>query len=95
MMLAEANGPGWVIIAVGVAFGLAAVVSTWRLIVGPTLADRVVAIDLIGFIAIALLCLFAIASGGDSLLAIALVAALILFLGTASFAVYIERRGGR
>jgi multicomponent Na+:H+ antiporter subunit F len=67
--------------------------SLYRLIVGPSLPDRVVALDLLGFLVVGLVCLIAIATDAPSLLAVALVAALILFLGTAAFAIYLQRRG--
>ncbi|MEO1129278.1 MAG: monovalent cation/H+ antiporter complex subunit F [Planctomycetota bacterium] len=73
------------------AFGVGA--SLYRLMVGPSLPDRVVALDLLGFLVIGLICLVAIATDVKSLLAVALVAALILFLGTAAFAIYLQRRG--
>jgi len=73
------------------AFGIGA--SLFRVAVGPSLPDRVVALDLLGFLVIGLVCLVAVATDVPSLLAVALVAALILFLGTAAFAIYLHRRG--
>ena len=72
------------------AFGIVAALV--RLIRGPSLPDRVVALDLIGFLVVGLVCLVAIATETPALLAVALVAALILFLGTAAFAIYLQRR---
>lgn len=79
------------LIATGV-FGFGVLFSAWRLIVGPSLPDRVVALDLIGFLVVGALCIFSMMTDRTSLLFIALVAALILFLGTAAFAVYLEKR---
>lgn len=73
------------------AFGIGA--SLYRLAVGPSLPDRVVALDLLGFLIIGLVGLVAIMTDVQSLLSVALVAALILFLGTAAFAIYLNRRG--
>lgn len=82
----------WLFLAAGSVFGAALLASLWRVMLGPTLADRVVALDLVGFLAVGVLCVFAIVTEQPSLLAVALVAALILFLGTAAFAIYLERR---
>ncbi|MCL4209102.1 MAG: hypothetical protein HRU76_15270 [Phycisphaeraceae bacterium] len=82
----------WLFLVGGGAFGLGILASLWRVVAGPTLADRVVALDLVGFLAVGVLCVFSIVTGNFSLLAVALVAALILFLGTAAFAIYLERR---
>jgi multicomponent Na+:H+ antiporter subunit F len=73
------------------ACGMAA--SLWRLLVGPSLPDRVVALDLLGFLIIGMICLTAVVTDQQPLLSVALVAALILFLGTAAFAIYLQRRG--
>lgn len=73
------------------AFGIVA--SLYRLIVGPSLPDRVVALDMVGFLVVGLISLAAIVYKIESLLSVALVAALILFLGTAGFAIYLQRRG--
>ncbi len=63
-----------------------------RLLIGPTLPDRVVALDLLGMFAVAVIALFAILIGRPVLLSVCLVMGLILFLGTAAFALYLERR---
>ena len=56
--------------------------SLWRLLRGPALADRIVALDLIAVLVIGLISLEAIASGEASLLRVATVVALLAFLGT-------------
>jgi len=59
----------------------------------PTLADRIVALDLIGYLTVALAGLIAIDSGRTELLGVGVAAALVLFLGTVAFAIHLERRG--
>lgn len=87
------NDPGhWLFLVSGTVFGLALLASVWRLVVGPSLPDRVVALDLIGFLAVGIICVFSIVTQRSELLGVALVAALILFLGTAAFAIYLDRR---
>ena len=63
----------------------------YRLIVGPTLADRVVAVDLLAYISIGFAIMHSIASGQAVYLEVALVVGLIAFLSTVVFARYIER----
>jgi multicomponent Na+:H+ antiporter subunit F len=63
-----------------------------RLVRGPTLPDRVVALDLIATLMIGIIAVYAIATDEPVFLDLALVLALISFLGTVAFATYIERR---
>ena len=64
-----------------------------RLVKGPTLPDRVIAIDLIGVLLVCLLVLMAGATAEQSFLDVAIVVALISFVGTVAYARYIEREG--
>ena len=63
-----------------------------RLVRGPTLPDRVVALDLIATLMIGMIAIHAIATQEPIFLDAALVLALLSFLGTLAFARYIERR---
>lgn len=63
-----------------------------RLLKGPTLPDRVVAIDLIATQAVAMLAAAAIAFEEPALLQPALVLTLIAFVGTVAFARYVAKR---
>lgn len=71
-----------------ISFGLAFL----YLVKGPTLADRVVAFDILGFIAIGIVCAYAIATNNVMLIDVASIIALISFLSTIAFATYIQRR---
>ena len=62
-----------------------------RLLKGPTLPDRVVAIDLIGVLMVCLLVVTAAATGEEAFLDVAMVVALISFVGTVAYSSYIER----
>lgn len=64
-----------------------------RLVRGPSLPDRVVALDLIGLLAVGIIAAFDIAAEQPVLLDAATVLALVAFLGTVAFARYVERRG--
>lgn len=70
-----------------VAAGLAFV----RVLKGPTLPDRVIAIDLIGVLMVCLLVVTAGATAQQAFLDVAMVVALISFVGTVAYARYIER----
>ena len=64
-----------------------------RLAKGPTLPDRVIAIDLIGVLMVCLLIVMAGVTAQQALLDVAMVVALISFVGTVAYARYIEREG--
>jgi multicomponent Na+:H+ antiporter subunit F len=71
---------------------LAVVMVFVRLVRGPSLPDRVVAIDLMNTLGIGIIASYAIATGQAAFLDVAIAMALISFLGTVAFAYYIERR---
>jgi multicomponent Na+:H+ antiporter subunit F len=79
-----------VVIAVAVC-GLSLALAFIRLVRGPTLADRVVALDLVSSITIVLLTLFALTIGDGAYLDAAIALALVAFLATVAFARYIDR----
>jgi multicomponent Na+:H+ antiporter subunit F len=70
---------------------LAAGLTFVRLVKGPTLPDRVIAIDLIGVLMVCLLGLMAGSTRQEAFLDVAMVVALISFVGTVAYARYIER----
>lgn len=70
---------------------LAAALTFVRLVKGPTLPDRVIAIDLIGVILVGLPVLMAGVTAQQAFLDVAMVVALISFVGTIAYARYIER----
>lgn len=77
--------------AVGGILSAGMILSLVRLVLGPTLADRVVAMDALATMAIGALVVVAIVTGTPLLLDIALAMALVVFLGTIAFAMTIER----
>ena len=64
----------------------------WRLVKGPSFADRFVAFDMLTALGIAFSGLTAVSTGRGSFLDIALALALINFVGTAAFALFLERK---
>ena len=71
---------------------LAIVLTFIRLLRGPSLPDRVVALDLLTTVAIAGSAIYAMATNQPAFIDVATVLALISFLGTIAFAYYIDPR---
>ena len=69
----------------------AALLAFVRVVRGPTLPDRVVAIDLLGVLIVGLIVVSAAATGERSFLDVAVVIALISFVGTVAYARYVEK----
>lgn len=70
---------------------VAGILTFARLVRGPTLPDRVVAIDLFGVLIVCLLVVIAANTGEASFLDAAIVLALVSFVGTVAYARYVER----
>ena len=70
---------------------VAALLTFVRLVRGPTLPDRVIAIDLIGVLIVCLLVAVAASTAEQAFLDVAIVIALISFVGTVAYARYLER----
>ena len=81
--ISSVAAPAMLAIAAGVTF--------IRMVKGPTLADRVIAVDLIGVLMVCLLVVTASATAQQAFLDVAIVVALISFVGTVAYARYIER----
>jgi multicomponent Na+:H+ antiporter subunit F len=80
----EMLGLGLLVVALFLSFA--------RLVRGPSLPDRVVALDLIAVITAGFLTIYAVETGEAIFLDAAIVLALITFLGTVALAQYVERR---
>ncbi len=82
----------------GIAWGLMALLCValaltgWRMLDGPTPADRFVAFDMLTAVAVAFSALTAVATGRSGFLDVALVLSLVSFVATAAFALFLERR---
>jgi len=64
----------------------------FRLALGPSLPDRVVALDLLTTVGIAITAVYAVITHQPVILDVATVLALISFLGTIAFAYYVDLR---
>lgn len=93
MMLAVLDSYPYFTDAVLMLLGLSLMLTFFRLILGPTLPDRVVALDLIGIITAGIIGVLAIENEQPVYLIVAVVLALIAFIGTIAFAFYIAKGG--
>jgi multicomponent Na+:H+ antiporter subunit F len=89
------NGAGVLAVAEPVVFvmiGVALLLAFVRLARGPSLSDRVIALDLIAVLAVGLIAMVAFEAEQAVFLDAAIVLALVAFLGTVAFARYLESR---
>ena len=94
----ETDGVTLIELAIGAALGLTTlggIAGCIRMVLGPSLADRVVALDLVTVLLIAIAALLALKTGEDVYLDLGLALALVGFLATVAFARYAERRPER
>lgn len=75
--------------------GLAALLGFYRLLRGPTPADRVVALDLLFAVAVLVGIAAALITGSTAFLDVALGLALVGFVGTLAWARWIDQRAAR
>jgi multicomponent Na+:H+ antiporter subunit F len=85
-LLATAIEISFVLVMLGVAFAFA------RLILGPTLPDRIVALDMMTVLIVSFCGLYAILSEDTAFIDVAIVLALVGFLATVALARFVERR---
>jgi multicomponent Na+:H+ antiporter subunit F len=70
---------------------VAVVLAFVRLVIGPSLPDRVVALDLVATLLVGLIAVSAIETGDAIFLRVAMVAALFNFIGTIGFCWYLQQ----
>jgi multicomponent Na+:H+ antiporter subunit F len=81
----------WTLDAVVVILGLAILLVVFRLLRGPTLPDRVVALDMIATLAAGAIAVYAVREREPVFLFVAVVLALVMFVGTVAFGFYLEK----
>jgi multicomponent K+:H+ antiporter subunit F len=74
------------------AVGLSQLLSLWRLIKGPGIGDRVLALDTISINAVAMIVLYGIAAGTQMYFEAALLIAMFGFVSTVAYARFVLRR---
>lgn len=77
------------------ALTLGAALPLYRLVRGPTLPDRAVALDTLSAMLAGLLILLSAMTGRVLFMSVALLVAAVLFVGTVAFAAYVQRRVSR
>ena len=70
---------------------LALVLTLWRVVIGPSRPDRVVALELTSLLAVGLTTVYTLYTGEAMLLRPATMLALLSFLGTVGIAQYVEK----
>ena len=83
----------WVTLITMLILVLALVLTSARLAMGPSLADRVVALELIALIAVGIMIVYAVQVERAAFLDVALVLALTAFMAAVGFARFLERGG--
>jgi multicomponent Na+:H+ antiporter subunit F len=68
------------------------VICLYRVIKGPTIADRVVAIEIMGIIVVGICVVLSISTGKAFLIDIGIAWIILSFIGTLTMAKYLERR---
>lgn len=79
----------WVLVLLA---ALAALIGSYRLLVGPARADRVIALDLLFAVGVVLCICAALASGSTAFLDVAIGLALVGFVGTIAWARLVDRQ---
>ncbi|PDT05351.1 cation:proton antiporter [Rhizobium chutanense] len=73
--------------------GLALILTVWRVVAGPTLPDRILALDMLTGISIGLIAVIAVKTGFSLYIDIAISLGLVGFLATVAFARFVLSRG--
>ncbi len=73
--------------------GLSLILIFLRFLKGPTVVDRVVAIDLLITVGVGMIGLFSLIANNAIFLDVAVIMALIAFLSTVAFSYYLDKRG--
>ncbi|MBU1331860.1 MAG: pH regulation protein F [Gammaproteobacteria bacterium] len=85
-MTVELAGAAWVIPIAAVLLAISGLLILYRLLRGPSRPDRAVAVDALTLLAVAAIALAALASAQAVMVDVAVLLALVSFLGTAAFA---------
>jgi len=86
---------GWVLTVVFALLVMGLMLSFIRLVRGPSLADRVIALELIALTTVALILTYAMQTNVSDFIDVALVLALTGFMAAVGFARFLERGGAR
>lgn len=73
--------------------GLSLILVFIRIFKGPNVVDRVIALDLLITIGVSIITVYSISTEKSTFIDVAMILALIAFLGTIAFSYYLEKRG--
>ncbi|GAB3048921.1 Na(+)/H(+) antiporter subunit F1 [Virgibacillus ainsalahensis] len=74
-----------------VLFGIAGAIALIRIIIGPSLPDRIIALDMIGVILVSVIAVISVLLDTTAFLEVILILAILAFISTIAFSRYIER----
>jgi multisubunit Na+/H+ antiporter MnhF subunit len=77
-----------------IGLAVASVAALVRLCLGPTVPDRIVALDNLLYVVVIGIAVAAATTGSGAFLGVLVAVALLAFVGTATVARFVERRGG-
>lgn len=80
-----------VLIIALVLIGIAIVITLIRIIIGPSLPDRILSLDIVGVQIVSVLAIISIILETDAFLGVLLILAILSFIGTIAFTKFIER----
>ncbi|PKP02962.1 MAG: hypothetical protein CVU14_02610 [Bacteroidetes bacterium HGW-Bacteroidetes-9] len=86
------NIPEWVSLTSLVMLAVAQLLALYRLFKGPTMPDRIVALDLIAALCMGFAIVYAITTSQVRYLDITAIVALVVFIGTVAFATYLKKK---
>lgn len=72
-------------------YGIAICISVFRIIIGPSLPDRIVALDMIGVMLVSSIAVISVMLTTTAFLEVILILAILAFISTIAFSKYIER----
>jgi len=82
-----------VVVVATIVLLVAMTLTTWRLAVGPTQADRIISLDVMAMAMVAVVAGLAVIYEDVELLDVAVATALVAFISTTAVAWYLQRRG--
>ena len=83
----------WAVHISVIIIGLSILAIFLRLVTGPSIEDRIVALDLLSANAIAFIAVYSIQKNTTTFLDVGIIVALLAFLGTVAFGFYLGKRG--
>ncbi|WP_040978124.1 Na(+)/H(+) antiporter subunit F1 [Oceanobacillus jeddahense] len=72
-------------------YGISICISVFRIIIGPSLPDRIVALDMVGVTLVSSIAIISVMLTTTAFLEVILILAILAFISTIAFSKYIER----